>query len=72
MIIRNCRTTAGGSILLELDDKLSAQTIDAKWSDTFFGGNCGIKIAGQSNTCGIIKHVYDDDLSLDNIRDKIK
>ena len=72
IIIRNCRTTAGGSILLELDDKLSAQTIDAKWSDTFFGGNCGIKIAGQSNTCGIIKHVYDDDLSLDKIRDKIK
>ena len=71
IIIRNCRTTAGGLILLELDDKLSAHTIDAKWSDTFFRGNCGLKIAGQSNTYGIIKHVYDDDISLDNIRDKI-
>ena len=59
-VIRNARTTAGGSILLELDDKESADRIAANWKDTLFGGNNGIMRGNKPRKAGIIKHVYSD------------
>ena len=61
IIIRMCRRTIGGSILLELEDQESAEQVDLHWKDTYFGGNLGLRKPGQVNTCGLIKHVYDFD-----------
>ena len=57
-VIRNARTTAGGSILLELDDQETANNVAANWKDTFFGGNKGIMRGNKPRNAGIIKHVY--------------
>ena len=38
-LIGNCRTTAGGSILIELDDNKSAQEVLKNWNKEYFGGN---------------------------------
>ena len=58
-LIRNCRTTAGGSILIELDDNKSAQEVLKNWNEEYFGGNKGIYYAGMQNVYGIIKFVGD-------------
>ena len=38
-LIRSCKTTAGGSIIIEFDDKDSAQEVEDNWRPTLFGGN---------------------------------
>lgn len=59
-IIRHCRITAGGSVMFEFEDEETATKVHDAWSTTYFGGNKGMKIPGESNTVGIIKHLYDD------------
>ena len=59
-VIRNARTTAGGSILLELDDEGTANNVAENWNDTLFGGNKGIMRGNKPRNAGIIKHVYTD------------
>ena len=58
IIIRNARTTVGGSILLELDDKKSADEVISKWNNNMLGVNSGINRISESQAAGIIKHVY--------------
>ena len=58
VVIRNARTTAGGSILIEFDDKETADTVKATWDKDLFGGNAGAYKANERNPTGIIKHVY--------------
>ena len=48
-----------------------AKSVDSGWSDTLFGGNKGLRTAGQQNTCGIIKHVHDEDITQEEIKQKI-
>jgi hypothetical protein len=69
--IRNCRITVGGSILLEFNDADTAQDVDRKWKPSIFGGNNGLKIPGEGNTFGIVKHVYDDTLRQDEMEQEI-
>ena len=69
-LIRNCRTTAGGSILIELDDNKSAQEVLKNWNEEYFGGNKGIYYAGMQNVYGIIKFV-DDILTQEDIQHEV-
>ena len=59
-VIRNARTTAGGSIILEFDDADTANKVVANWKETMFGGNKGVMKGNKPRTAGIIKHVYTD------------
>ena len=59
-IIRNARTTAGGSILIEFDDKETADAVKTGWNKDLFGGNGGAYKASERMPTGIIKHVYQD------------
>ena len=59
MLIRECRTTAAGSILLELDDVEAAKEVETNWNSTFFRGNSGVNRANKHHSCGIVKHVDD-------------
>ena len=52
LIIKNCRVTAGGAIMLEFIDDVTAEKVETKWSENFFGGNKGLKRPGESNTFG--------------------
>ena len=60
VVIRNCRTTAGGSILIEFDSNTDAENIQTRWKKEFFGGNQGMEKIdhGRNMNIGIIKHVY--------------
>ena len=60
VVIKHCRLTASGSIMFEFENEESAKAVHATWSTDYFGGNMGMKIPGESNSTGIIKHVYDD------------
>ena len=57
-IIRNARTTAGGSILVELDDEKSAENITKNWNRHLYGGNQGVMMGNIPKTIGIVKHVW--------------
>ena len=69
VVIKHCRLTASGSILFEFDDEQTASGVHNSWSDAYFGGNKGMKIPGDFNTVGIIKHVYDDHSQADMERE---
>ena len=58
--IRNARTTAAGSILLEFEDVETADRVKRNWKPTLFGGNKGVVKLREEQVAGIIKHVYQD------------
>ena len=58
VVIRNCRTTAAGSILIEFDNSDEAENIQGRWNKDFFGGNDGMEKVEQGKHIGIIKHIY--------------
>ena len=60
LLMRQGRTTVGGGILMEFEDAETAVKVSKDWKDTFFGGNSGLKIPGEGNRVGVIKHVYND------------
>ena len=60
LIIKHCRLTASGSLTFEFEDEETAKKVQSQWSLQYFGGNKGMKIPGDYNTTGMIKHVYDD------------
>ena len=70
MIIKHCRLTASGSITFEFENEETAIKVHEDWSTNYYGGNLGMRKPGQSNTTGIIKHVYDD-LTEDDMRNEI-
>lgn len=55
--------------MFEFEDEQTAKSVQEKWSDTYLGGNKGMKIPGELNTVGIIKYVYDDHFQPDMERD---
>ena len=57
VVIRNARTTAGGSILIELDNKETADRVKENWNKDLFGGNKGAVNLRKTPTAGIIKHI---------------
>ena len=59
-IISHCRVTAGGAIMFEFEDEDTAVKVNSAWKESYFGGNKGMKIPGESNSVGLIKYVYDD------------
>ena len=59
-VIRNARTTAGGSIVLEFDDTDTANNVANSWKNTMFGGNKGVMRGSKPSKAAIIKHVYTD------------
>ena len=61
VVIRSCRTTAAGSILIEFDSSTDAEDIQVRWKKDFFGGNQGMEKMERGMSTGIIKHVYLDD-----------
>ena len=70
-IIRNARTTAAGSILIEFDETNVNNAVVANWDNTLFGGNSGLVRCDQSKPAGIIKHVYDE-VSDEDLIEEIK
>ncbi|KAL5262254.1 hypothetical protein ACHWQZ_G007844 [Mnemiopsis leidyi] len=60
IVIKHCRLTASGSLFFEFDNEGAAKMVHDSWSEKFFGGNSGMRKPGESNTTGVIKHVYDD------------
>ena len=75
-IMRNVRTTAGGSILLELDDNETLERVRRKWKKTTFGGNNGVVMIKGNPPAGLIKNVFvnddDDDDEEEITEDDIK
>ena len=59
-IMRNARTTAGGSILVEFRDKETADDVATNWNERIFGGNKGLLRGNKPRNAGIIKYVYTD------------
>ena len=59
--IRNTRTTAGGSILIEFDNKTAGEEVQQNWKKSMFGGNKGMKNVKSIRSSGIIKHVFLDE-----------
>ena len=71
-VIRNARTTVGGSILLEFDDKDTADRIKNNWKPTLFGGNAGVVKIRDNPPAGIVKNVFiDDDKTEDDVIEEI-
>ena len=60
MIIKHCRVTSGGSILFEFEDEQAVQAVENGWTLELFGGNKVIKTPAENNTCGAVKHIYED------------
>ena len=67
--IRYARTTVGGSILLEFENKQTADKVKEEWKLDMFGGNEGIENLKQDKAAGIIKYVYHDE---DNLEEVVK
>ena len=57
-LIRRCRTTAAGSIIVEFENGAAAQEVEDNWRITLFGGNSGIIKINQQKSTGIVKHIY--------------
>ena len=60
--IENARTTVGGSILIEFEDKETAEKVKKQWNKNLFGGNQGVTTKKTSPPAGIVKHVMTEDL----------
>ena len=58
VVIRNCRTTAAGSILIEFDNRDEAENIQGRWNKDFFGGNAGMEKLEQGRYTRMIKNIY--------------
>ena len=75
-VIRNARTTVGGSILIELDDKETAEKIKNDWNPELYGGNKGAVTVKSNPPAGIIKNVSkqfsDSDTFEEDIIEEIK
>ena len=57
--------------MFEFEDEQSAQNVQTQWSEQYFGGNKGMKTPGETNTCGVVKYVFDD-VSETDIESSIK
>ena len=71
-VIRDARTTPGGSIVLVLDEDAAARKIKENWKKNWFGGNAGIVQAKNNPPSGMVKHVIIDDKTDNQIIEEIK
>ena len=60
VVIRNARTTPGGSIFIEFDNENTAEKVARNWKKDLFGGNKGVMRGNVPKTTGIVKHVWGD------------
>ena len=60
VVIRHARTTPGGSIRLEFQNKDDADKVADSWDNTLFGGNGGLLRPGKTIFPGIIRNIYKD------------
>ena len=76
VVIRNARTTAGGSILIELDDKETANKVRETWNKDLFGGNKGAVNLKKTPPAGIVKHIpkstVDDETTEEDLINEIR
>ena len=57
--VENARPTPAGSILIEFDDKKTAEEVKNQFDKNDFGGNDGTVKATERPAIGIVKHVYE-------------
>ena len=69
--IRKARTTPGGSIVIEFDDKETADRVEKSWKNSLFGGNRGLMRGNKPRNAGIIKHV-NSDRTIEEMEEEIK
>ena len=69
VMIRDCRLTAGGSILLEFENKKVALQMDKDWKPHSFGGNEGLFNLEREIHAGIVQHIeaYKDENNEENV-----
>ena len=60
-------TTVKGSILLEFADKQTADTVKESWNPDLFGGNKGVVNLKPAKPAGLIKYVYQNNISEDEL-----
>ena len=72
VIIKEAIITAAGSYKLEFESVEDANRIQNCWKKEYLGGNSGMVNAGEQNATGIVKFVYDEDLSEEDIEESIK
>ena len=70
--IREARTTPGGSIVIEFEDKQTADKIEKSWKNSIFGGNQGLLRGNKPRNTGIIYHVLKQNKSEEEIEEEIK
>ena len=72
--IENCFLTAGGSFIIELEDKAMAERLDLIWDVTLFNGNKGLKKLYQptDNCMGVIKDIDDDGKDQEQLKAELR
>jgi len=70
--IERCYATAGGSFVMEFEDKVNAEKMDKDWDTALFGNNSGLKNFDTPNCVAVIKDVFEDDLTDDQLKEEIK
>jgi len=60
-----CFSTAGGSFMIECEDKENAEMLDKDWDLSLFGGNSGLKQFDSINCVGVIKDVIKEEGTTD-------
>ena len=53
----------GGSFILEFESEEAAKEVHQTWKKEYYGGNSGMVLYNEQNTTGIVKYVYDEDLT---------
>lgn len=71
VVIRHARTTPGGSIRLEFQNKEDADKVAKNWDKSLFGGNEGVLRPGKTTFPGIIRNIYKE-VTKDEIETGIK
>ena len=71
-IIDNVRTTVHGSIFMEFIDKETADMVLEDWKLELFGGNEGAVKLKPEGPAAIIKHIYQDDITENNLVAAVK
>ena len=72
VIIKEATITAAGSYKLEFENIEDANTVQNNWKKDYLGGNSGMVKIGEQNSTGLVKFVYDDDLTEEDIEESIK
>ena len=74
IFLENCFATAGGSFVLEMETKETAEKLDKIWDMTLFGGNLGLKkLSSVTENCrGVIKDIEDAGITEEELVAEVK